>query len=104
MPCNRTNDLFPFVDDQLSESDRILVLGHLDVCDDCRAELVELEQLIARLSQIDPRGIPGWQADVLRQIDRENSRRDRLWHLAVRAFFGVACLALAGAVLWWLFG
>lgn len=89
--------LVSFVDGELAAADRERVAGHVDECQNCNGELVEMRRtarLVGSLPAVDP---PVWlRAQVLAQTSQRPLRRPAL------AGMGATLLAVAGIALFFL--
>ena len=86
-----TEELSAYLDGELTTHEMPAVIDHLQACDDCRAELADLDR-----SRIAVRALPGLEPPAFLATRRDLSdarRRRRLWP-AVAAAGSVAAAAL----------
>lgn len=100
-----TRLLSPYVDDELSGSDRAAVAAHLSGCKDCQARLADLEATHAAMSayftaKADAADFSGFTARVMGQIQSEPlsfGQRARLWWAETMAYHSTAIYSSFGA-------
>lgn len=99
MPHLTEEQLNLYLDDALSEAERVAVEAHLGHCDECRAEATALQQLFAALSELAPAPAPDLVPDVLTGT-RPRSRLADLGLPRIHPFGLIAVLqAIAALVL-----
>lgn len=103
MSCQEIRpNLNDFVDEELSEHERLRVEQHLAVCDTCRQDMTALRSLLAAARQLGPEVAPGrdlWPT-VESRLESERSTARQWWLQLAAAGIALVILSVPLSV-WW---